>query len=143
MRNEGKCWKCDKILVSQPGDVSQRITNLGSCANCGQDLHDASWITHLESLTSEAVAKEAARPCPFCSLNKGWLERHDSELIRPWREAVNAMMNEGDDRAVDKLRALLAPAPSSEKIRAITGLEFGRVSESWQRFSSGPLFAWL
>lgn len=53
------CWKCGKDLVSQSVDLRPRITDLGACAECGQDLRDPAWITYLE--TALLAEKERAR----------------------------------------------------------------------------------
>lgn len=107
-----------------------------------------------KSITAEAVAKEAARwreaaqevwDHGHCTLklsnllkssDPDWLAKHDAELLRPWREAVEKALSyslaghstgcdclESPDKCAGKcfqseMRALLspAPAPSSEKI---------------------------
>ena len=60
MRNDGKCWKCDVLLVPQPGDYDARITDTGACAKCGQRLGDVAWAIHLESQVAALTASLAS-----------------------------------------------------------------------------------
>ena len=48
MRNGGLCWGCNRKLGPS------KITGSGTCAACGWDLGDKSWIAYLESRLKSA-----------------------------------------------------------------------------------------